>query len=524
MQISIGKNTATNYLVVLVRLFQGIYVTRWMVNFLGDDNYGLWSLLWSFFAYAILVDFGFGVAAQKFTSLELFRHDLRRYNSIVSMIFSFQALMSLVLVAGVFVASFFLPELFHVEDPEKLAYCRKCYFMFSLGTAAIFPLCIFAEIMVGLHKIYVKNYIDMVSRICELTGFLIILKSGGGLFGVIVFDIVLMGTERCFTGFCVHRFIPGFRLRFHLFDKDVFKQIFGFSSGTYFISMSNLLRHKMSEPLTSYYLGLAQVGILHFSSRLADMCGQAISQYNNNVRPISAQLFHRGRFAMLRTFVTKSMQWNMFMSCLIVIPAIFLTDEATRVLFDRSNENAAALRQIHWLSILSLLGTISNVAVGQIPHSVLMMCERHHLMACIRMTEAVVVVLLMALALSLGCGVWSVVAISVGLSLAISFGLLIPVMVKIMRGGQIRFLISVYIPSLLCSLPASALLLGLKKVLTGRVGDFWVCAFCGTAYALLFMILSWRFQVGRAKRALYVRRARVWTRKHLPRAGQLIGA
>ena len=28
MQISIGKNTTTNYLVILVRLFQGIYVTK----------------------------------------------------------------------------------------------------------------------------------------------------------------------------------------------------------------------------------------------------------------------------------------------------------------------------------------------------------------------------------------------------------------------------------------------------------------------------------------------------------------
>lgn len=517
MQISIGKNTVTNYLVILVRLLQGIYVTRWMVNFLGDSQYGLWSVLWSFFAYAILVDFGFGIAAQKFTSLELFRSDIRRYNDIVSMIFSFQSLMSLVIVAGVFVASFFLPELFHVSDPDKLAYCRKCFFMFSLGTAAIFPLCIFSEIMVGLHKIYVKNYIDTCSRICELFGFLIVLKLGGGLFWVIAYDIVLMGVERSFTGFCVSRFIPGFRLRFHLFDKEVFRQVFGFSSGTYFISLSNLLRHRMAEPLTSGYLGLAQVGILHYSSRLADMCTQAISQYNNNVRPISAQLFHRGKYRMLGTFVSKSIQWNTFMTCLIVLPAMFLTDEAMRVLFERENTDPDVMREIHLLSILSLLGTVSGVAINQIPHSVLLMCEKHHLMACIRMTEAVVVVLLMALALSLGCGAWSVLAVSTGMSILISFCVLFPVMMTVIRRRLFGFLAGAYIPSLLCAVPALAVLIVLKKGLTGRVNDFWVCALCGTSYAIIFALLSWRFQVGRAKRALYLRRAQVWMRKRLPR-------
>ena len=522
MQISIGKNTTTNYLVILVRLFQGIYVTRWMVNFLGDSQYGLWSVLWSFFAYAILVDFGFGISAQKCTSLELFKRDIRRYNAIISLIFSFQCLMSLVIVAAVFVASFFLPELFHETDPEKLAYCQKCFFMFSLGTAAIFPLCIFAEIIVGLHKIYVKNYIDTGFRICELVGFLTILKSGGGLFGVIVYDILLLAAERCAMGICVARFIPGFRLSFHIFDKDIFRQIFGFSSGTYFISIANLLRHRMSEPLTSSYLGLAQAGILHLSSRLADMCSQAISQYNSNVRPITAQLFHRNKITMLRTFVKKSIQWNMFMSCLIVIPAIFLTDEAMRVFFNRANTDADILREIHWLSILSLIGTIVAVAVAQIPHSVLLMCEKHHLLAVMRMSEAVAVVLSMALTLSMGMGVWSVVAVPIVIGLILSFGIMIPVMVRIVQGRYLPFLLSAYFPSLLCSLPAVALLLGLKHVLFGHVNDFWMCAICGTSYALLFMLLSWRFQMGPVKRALYLRRANVWTRKHLPRVSGLL--
>ena len=78
------------------------------------------------------------------------------------------------------------------------------------------------------------------------------------------------------------------------------------------------------------------------------------------------------------------------------------------------------------------------------------------------------------------------------------------------------------IPWILCSLPAVTLLLALKKALGGHVNDFWMCALCGTSYAVAFLLLSWRFQMGPVKRALYLRRANAWTRKHLPRAAGLI--
>ena len=361
MQVSVAKNTATNYLVMLVRFFQGLLVTRWLIGYLGDSGYGLWMLLWTFFGYALLMDFGVGIAGQKYTSQELFKRDIRHYNSIISMIFTFHSLMSLLIILGVFIASFFLEELFNVHDPEQLAYCRKCFFTFSLGTAVIFPLCLFSELMIGLHRIYVKNYIDCVSRLCELFGFLVILKMGGGLFEIIVYDVVLMGTERCFTGFCVSRFIPGFRLRYHLFDRQVFREVFGFSSGTYFMSLARLLRVQTRNPIISKYRGLDFVGIFNISSKLSDLCNQAISQYNDNVRPVTTQLFHRGRFRMLRGFVVKSMQWNMFMCCLIILPAIMFREEAILALFNKDVTPTARAEKILAHTPMNRFGVVEDL-------------------------------------------------------------------------------------------------------------------------------------------------------------------
>lgn len=510
MQVSIAKNTTTNYLVILVRIFQGLLVTRWLVGYLGDSGYGLWTLLWTFFGYAILVDFGVGIAGQKYTSQELFKRDIRHYNSIISMIFTFHSLMALLIVLGVFVASFFLEKLFNVHDPEQLAYCRKCFYVFSLGSAAIFPLCLFSEIMVGLHKIYFKNYIDTGFRLSELIGFLTILKLGGGLYGIIWFVVVLMAVERSFTGFCVSRFIPGFRLRFHLFDRQVFQEVFGFSSGTYFVSMARLLRGQTRNPVISKYCGLSAVGILQISTRLSELCSQAIGQYNANVRPVTAQLFHRGRFRMLRCFIVKSMQWNMFMSCLFIIPAIYLRDEAILALFKKE-----VTPTIHILSLLSLLGTFIGLVLTQIPSSVLLMCEKHHLHAWTSMAEAVVVITLNILFLRGGTSIVCIEIISIASALVMFTFIRFPVMQKIIRGNPLRDLFGIFVPSLLAAVPAVLVLLLCKKVLLGHVHDFLLCAVCGSVYAIIYALTSWHFLIGRTKKELWKRRVMIRVRKYL---------
>ena len=510
MQVSVAKNTITNYLVMLIRFFQGLLVTRWLIGYLGDSGYGLWMLLWSFFGYAILVDFGAGIAGQKYTSHELFKRDIRHYNSIISIIFTFHTLMAFLIVVGVFVASFYLEDLFNVHDPVQLAYCRKCFFVFSLGTAAIFPFSVLNEILIGLHKIYVNNYILAAGRIFELFGFLVILKCKGGLFGIICYEVGILCAERIAAWFFVARSIPGFRMQLHLFDREVFREVFGFSSGTYFISLAKLLRVQTRNPIISKYCGLDFVGVFNLSGRLSDLCNQAIGQYNNNVRPVTAQLFHRGRFRMLRDFIVKSMQWNMFMCCLLIIPAIFLRDEAIVALFKKE-----VTPLIHNLSLLSMLGAFSWLGVTQIPSSVLLMCEKHHLLAWTSMVEAIVVISLNILFLRGGTSIVCVEIISLVASIVLFAAVRCPVMLKLIHGNALRDLWSIYVPSLLASLPAVVVLLLCKKVLLGHVHEFLLCAVCGTAYAVVYGLIAWRFLIGRTKKELWKRRVMIRVRKYL---------
>ena len=252
------------------------------------------------------------------------------------------------------------------------------------------------------------------------------------------------------------------------------------------------------------------MGIFNLSNRLSELCNQAIGQYDGNVRPVTAQLFHRRRFRMLREFIVKSMQWNMFMSCLIIIPAFFLRDEAITALFKKE-----VTPLIHDLSFLSLLGVFAWLVMTQIPASVLLMCEKHQLSACVSMIEAIIIISLNILFLRRGTSIVCIEIISLITSVFFFAVVRFPVMEKLIHGRILRDIWNIYVPSLLAAVPAVLALLLCRKVLLGHVHNFLLCAVCGTAYAVVYVVIAWQFLIGRTKKELWKRRVMIRVRKYL---------
>ena len=90
-----------------------------------------------------------------------------------------------------------------------------------------------------------------------------------------------------------------------------------------------------------------------------------------------------------------------------------------------------------------------------------------------------------------------------------------PVMLKLIHGRAVPVLFSIYVPSLLASLPAVVVLLLCKKLLLGHVHNFLLCAVCGTAYAVVYVLIAWQFLIGRSKKELWKRRVMIRVRKYL---------
>ena len=384
MKIPFFKNTMTNYFSMFVRLVQGILVTRWLISHLGQAQYGLWVMLWSFFSYALLLDLGFGVAAQKVTATELYRKDIEKYNRTISSIFFSHISMALLILPLTFIGMYYMRELFHLPadaTAEYISFCRKALLLSGLAATIVFPLGVFPEILAGLQKLYLRNYIIIISKIVELAGVIFIFAMGWGLFKLLAFVMLVMGLTQLAMLVSVFRSIPKFRIRL-AFDKEVFKGIFHFSTSVYLISIGRMIWERGMLLLISMFCGLAPVGVFQLGSRIPMLIQQIAMPYVENLSPISALLHSRSRNMHLAKILIRAIRWVNFFAAGATVMVMIYAPRIIIFLFNVDSPEAAFICRLMVLFVYFLL------VFRMIPEKFLTMAEEHSFLAKVQCFES----------------------------------------------------------------------------------------------------------------------------------------
>ena len=105
-------NSISNYVRLVLRLVLGLLMFRMLYpnpdatgirGGLSEEEFGFWALLWSIFGYGLLMDFGFGLAAQKKVA-ELSHHkNWDELSRVLSTIIYFYCMSGALIVVGTLV-------------------------------------------------------------------------------------------------------------------------------------------------------------------------------------------------------------------------------------------------------------------------------------------------------------------------------------------------------------------------------------------------------------------------------------
>ncbi|MCR5380005.1 MAG: oligosaccharide flippase family protein [Lentisphaeria bacterium] len=381
-RIPVVKNTLTNYVIMFVQLLQGVFVTRYMVKYLPTEEYGMWSLMWSFFVYTFLLDFGLGITVQKYTSTQLYKKDLEQYNAMMSSIFTYFLYAGLIIIGFTFVIMWLLPQLAKNVNMSRLGYYRQCLFFFGLGTAGVVPTTIFPGILLGINKIYIRNYINIASRIIQLFANIILLVSHFELLSIVICNMSISIMTNLAMAVAIFHFISGFRLRLKI-DFKACRSMLNFSLIMYVILIINLLLDKGTYLLLSAFTGLTSVANFHLGGRLPDLVRQASSAFQENMNQASAAMHAQGEHETLSRLLLNGMRMNSFIACCFGIIGYALVPEALFILFKVVDPDVMQICRV------IMLTTVSQVALCNIPHTFMTMAERHRQLAIYRGVELV---------------------------------------------------------------------------------------------------------------------------------------
>lgn len=218
-----------NYVIIGLNILTGLLYTPFMLRCLGQNEYGLYSLVASVIAYLTLLDFGLGSAIVRYTARIRATGTKEEEWSLYGMFLSSYAVIGLLItIAGFFLYANTDRMFDRTMTPYELAQARTMMALMMANLAVTFPFSVFGSIISAYEK-FVFQRILSIARIFLSTAVLVaVLMLGYKAVALVVVQTVFsVGTLLANWLYC--RYKLHIKIAFHDFNISLFKEIMVFS-------------------------------------------------------------------------------------------------------------------------------------------------------------------------------------------------------------------------------------------------------------------------------------------------------
>ncbi|MCX6878520.1 MAG: oligosaccharide flippase family protein [Verrucomicrobia bacterium] len=418
------STTASGYVGVVTRMLLGLVLFRTMFQQFSHAEFGFWALLWSLFGYGILLDFGFGFTAQKAVAEKSAIGDMAGLSKLLATIlWTFIGMAVLLLVVFLALREPFLARMgVLAADREEFG---RAYAVFFVGLAIMFPMGLFPEILRGLQRIDLANWVGTLTTLLNF-GFLYwgltAHWSLALLMGISVTTSVLPNLVAAVLA--IQR-LPGISFSPKGFEWRSVRAQMGFSLTAYLITFSNMLLAKSDQLVISLTLGVALVTIYQAGYKMGEMLGLFSVQLQQVLSPAAAALHARGDESGLRDLLLRSSR----LTWLLVTPCYLLSAVYLEPLIRLLTGMAGVPRNTWWIGQALLLAVYSSQLTNSCSKRVLMMSGDSKRLLFISLAEAGANVLL-SIILAYQIGVLGVAIGTLIPTILVGWGWVIPVTIR----------------------------------------------------------------------------------------------
>jgi O-antigen/teichoic acid export membrane protein len=377
------RNTASNYVRMITRLGLGLVLFRLLFSNLSEAQFGYWSLLWSLFGYGVLLDFGFGFTAQKVVAEKTTKGDLDGLNRLMAtLLWTYVGLAGLLFliffaIRGPFMAGLDIP-------PEEMGSFTLAYFIFFAGLALNFPFGLFPEILRGLQRLYLANWLNAASSVLNFAGIATALWMDAPFTWIIGISVTTTLLPNIIAAIISMRLIPSFSLSPRLFEIGSVKAQLGFSMVAYCITFSNLLMGKSDQLVLGLTLGVAAITLYQASYKVAEMFGMFTIQLQEALSPAAASLHASGDNEGLRDLLLRTSRLTFLISTPLYLLCAFYLDPLIRLLTGMEEISP----ETFLCGQILLLAIYSSQMTNSCTKRILMMCGFEKKLLALSLTDA----------------------------------------------------------------------------------------------------------------------------------------
>ena len=314
------KNSMSSYVSTAVSLGLGLIMFRLLWGAWEDPERGFWAILWSLFGMGFVLDFGIGMSVQKAVAEKMANDDVRGMNRLLTTAFWGFSVLGAVLVV---VLILLRPVFFHLFNTpaEYVQEFELAYLYFAVCLALIFPLGLFNEMLQGLQRLDLANWIRTGIAITNFTLISICVHVGASFSTIVLIAGVSSLVPSTLSAMFAFKLLPGLSLNpAKHFQVAAIKEQLSFSLSAYLIQMSNRLLMQMDRIIIGAFLGVGAVANYQAAAKVSEILRMFAFHLEEAVSPAAAHLRARGDKAGLRDLLLRTSRFNF----LIVTPIYIL--------------------------------------------------------------------------------------------------------------------------------------------------------------------------------------------------------
>jgi len=262
------KNTKFNTLGSFWTILVALFLTPYIINRIGIERYGIWAIVGAITGYFGLLDLGIGTSFVKYIAEFYTKKDYEKINQVVNTGFIFYLVFAILIIPLGFLTINPIVNFFNISP----ALHDEALFVFLLGiilfaiSNALSP---FMAVQAGLQRMDVSNKVAVAISIPMIIGTIFFLESGYGLPGLMVNNAIILVITIIANIAIAFKIFPELKFNICLFDKEMFKKLFGFGYKIQVIKIGTMIQFQTDKIILAYFLGVGFVAYYAVASQLA---------------------------------------------------------------------------------------------------------------------------------------------------------------------------------------------------------------------------------------------------------------
>lgn len=365
----VTKNIIYNFSGQIALFLLGIFTAPFIIHTLGNNLYGVLSLVNVVVGYFSILDLGLGLSIIKYISDYHTQMDKEGLENVLGTALSSYIVIGLLGAGLIFIfTKFFMGRILHIP-PEILPTAITVFYISALGFFINMVLTVVNSIPPALQRMDIQNSRNVIFGFTGTFGTVLLLAFGQGLVAVIVWNIVISLIATVVFLSVILKLVPKVSIK-PRFDKEILSKLMKFGSFKFLSNVSGQIVFQLDRLLIAAFHPVAFVTFYTAPTVIVQKGLMVILNVNNAVFPAMSQAYTLGDMVRVKDLYLRMTKFIAFLIVPITALLFVLSSEILLVWLGqdfalRSATTLKILALAYFLAAMSAPGVVAADAFGK---------------------------------------------------------------------------------------------------------------------------------------------------------------